>query len=265
MCAVWSCRRPPPPLTKSTRTVIVLTFQQVSASLAETRSTAPVAAIPQLRDLKADMEAESKVGLEGIGALFIQFCSGEVGGRKLDTNASASVFLATVTNSGDSGLREMSVFCAGPAGKAPDEASPASLVRQVSQFLQNESAVAQDLRVYADALDPAAVDVVIGRTRHGRQGEGQEQEQPLSTDDAKLLRVFCRYAACRLGRALEVASCAAEAGAEAEAGTAVDEEDAGNEKAARQMLLRQSAVAQCITPRLDECRWKWWRAAVRFS
>ena len=211
------------------------------------------------------MEAETKVGLEGIGALFNQFCSGEdgVGGdRRLDTNASASVFLATVTDSGDSGLREMSVFCAGPAGRAPDEASPASLVRQVSWFLQTEGAVAQDLRVYAEALDPAAVDVVVGRTKQSRQGEGGEREQPLSTDGAKLLRVFCRYAACRLGRALEVASCAAAAGEKVETLPAdVD----GDEKAAREMLLRQSAVAQRITPRLDECRWKWWRAAVRFS
>ena len=214
------------------------------------------------------MEAETKVGLEGIGALFNQFCYGEVGGRKLNTNASTSVFLATVTNSGDSGLREMSVFCAGPAGKAPDEASPASLVRQVSEFLQTESAVAQDLRVYAEALDPAAVDVVAGRTRQGLQAEErrQEQEQPLSTDGAKLLRVFCRYAACRLGRALEVASCAAAAAeAEAEALPAGGAENVDEEKDARQMLLRQSAVAQRITPRLDGCRWKWWRAAVRFS
>lgn len=211
------------------------------------------------------MEAETKVGLEGIGALFNQFCPGEDfvggGGRKLDTNASASVFLATVTNSGDSGLREMSVFCAGPAGRAPDEASPASLVRQLSLFLQSEGAVAQDLRVYAEALDPAAVDVVVGRTRQSRQGGEGGQEQPLSTDGAKLLRVFCRYAACRLGRALEVASCAAAAAETETLPAGVDEE----EKSARQMLLRQSAVAQRITPRLDECRWKWWRAAVRFS
>lgn len=212
------------------------------------------------------MEAENKVGLEGIGALFHQFCSGEDGGRKLNTNASTSDFLATVTNSGDNGLREMSVFCAGPAGRAPDEASPASLVRLVSLFLQSEDAVAQDLRVYAEALDPAAVDVVVGRTKQ-RRGE---EERPLSTDGAKLLRVFCRYAACRLGRALEVASCAAAAvGAEADAETplagGVEGVDDEEKEAARQMLLRQGAVAQRITPRLDECRWKWWRAAVRFS
>eukprot|EP00752_Nemacystus_decipiens_P007094 g6356.t1 len=239
---------------------------EVSPSLAVTRSiTSPVTTPRQQRDLKADMEAETKVGLEGIGALFNQFCSGEDGtvggGRKLDTNASASDFLATVTNSGDSGLREMSVFCAGPAGRAPDEASPVSLVRHVSLFLQSEGAVAEDLRVYAEALDPAAVGVVVGRTKQSPQGEGEEeQEQPLSTDGAKLLRVFCRYAACRLGRALEVASCAA-AAAEAETHPADDDE----EKPAREVLLRQSAVAQRITPRLDECRWKWWRAAVRFS
>lgn len=216
------------------------------------------------------MEAETEAGLEGIGALFSQFCSGEDGsggGGRLNTNASTSVFLATVTDSGDGGLREMAVFCAGPAGRAPDEAPPASLVRQVSLFLQGESAVAQDLRVYAEALDPAAVDVVVGRTnrqwRRGGEGEGE-----LSTDGAKLLRVFCRYAACRLGRALEVASCAAAAAVETEAPPAGGggSEDAGDdERAARQMLLRQSAVAQRITPRLDECRWKWWRAAVRFS
>lgn len=208
------------------------------------------------------MEAETKVGLEGIGALFNQFCAGG-----LNTNASKSVFLATVTNSGDGGLREMSVFCAGPAGKAPDEAPPAPLVRQVSRFLQSEAAVAEDLRVYAEALDPAAVDVVVGRTKQWRQGEDEEQERlPLSTDGAKLLRVFCRYAACRLGRALEVASCAAAAAEEAEAPLADGSVgDFGDEKAARKMLLRQSAVAQRITPRLDECRWKWWRAAVRFS
>lgn len=206
------------------------------------------------------MEAETKVGLEGIGALFDQFCSAEDGGSKHNTNASESVFLATVTNSGDGGLREMSVFCAGPAGKAPDEASPSSLVRQVSLFLQSEVAVAQDLRVYAEALDPAAVDVVVGRTKQRRQGQGQGEEQPLSTDSAKLLRVFCRYAACRLGRALEVASCAAAAAA-APPSEDVDDE----ETAARKMLLRQSSVAQRIAPRLDQCRWKWWRAAVRFS
>lgn len=252
-------RGEPPPLTKINLGREIAN-RQVSPSLAETPSTAPVASTPESRDQKADMEAEAEVGLEGIGALFNQFCSGQDGGNKPNTNASKSVYLATVTNSGDGGLREISVFCAGPAGKAPDEASPTSLVRQVSLFLQSEVAVAQDLRVYAEALDPAAVDVVVGRTKHSRQGG--EQDRPLSTDGAKLLRVFCRYAACRLGRALEVASCAAEAEAPP-GGDASDADDM--EKAARQMLLRQSAVARRITPRLDECRWKWWRAAVRFS
>jgi len=173
------------------------------------------------------------------------------------------VFLATVTDSGDSGLREMAVFCAGPAGKAPDEASPTFLARQVSVFLESEVAVAQDLRVYAEALDPAAVDVVISRTgSQPKERDGSQAEEPLSTDAAKLLRIFCRYAACRLGRALEVASCAAAAAAAAE-GTGSDGVD--GEKAAGQVLSRQGAVAQRVTPRLYECRWKWWRAAVRFS
>ncbi|CAM9892132.1 unnamed protein product, partial [Scytosiphon promiscuus] len=146
---------------------------------------------------------------DGIGALFTQLCypSEDDGGgsRICDTNASGSVFLATVTNSGDGGLREMSVFCAGPAGRAPDAAPPSLLARQVSLFLQSEEAVAEDLKVYAEALDPAAVDVVAGLAKPA------DHHQQLSTDSAKLLRVFCRYAACRLGRALEVASCAAAA------------------------------------------------------
>lgn len=224
------------------------------------------------------MEAESNVGLDGIGALFRHFCSAEEeGGNKesYNTNASGSVFLATVTDSGDDWLREMAVFCAGPAGKAPDVAPPATLVRQVSLFLQSEAAVAQDLRVYAEALDPAAVDVVAGRSQKLQQEQHQQQGHegehrpplPLSTDGAKLLRVFCRYAACRLGRALEVVSCAATAAtvaATAPAGTGAPLNGAEREKR-RQMLLQQSAVAQRVSPRLDECRWKWWRAAVRFS
>ena len=215
-----------------------------------------VATTPQPRDAEADLEAEAKVGLEGIGELF----SG-----RFDANASESVFLATVANSGDGGLREMAVFCAGPAGGAPDEAPPALLARQVSRFLEGEAAVAHDLRVYAEALDPAAVDVVIGRRAGGSQQEDEEEEGgALSTDAAKLLRVFCRYAACRLGRALEVASCVAAAAAPA-AGTGSDGGVDGQGKTASQALSRQGSVAQRVTPRLDECRWKWWRAAVRFS
>lgn len=215
------------------------------------------------------MEAEVKVGLEGIGELFNQFCPAEDGdnvGSNFDTKASESVFLATVTNSGDGGLREMAVFCAGPAGKAPDEASPTFLARQVSLFLESEAAVAHDLRVYAEALDPAAVDVVISRAgSQQKQRDGSQAEERLSTDAAKLLRVFCRYAACRLGRALEVASCAAEATAGAAPPASTGSNGVDGEKAASQVLSRQVAVAQRVAPRLDESRWKWWRAAVRFS
>lgn len=216
------------------------------------------------------MKAEVKVGLEGIGELFNQFCPAEDGcsvGSKFDTKASESVFLATVTNSGDGGLREMAVFCAGPAGKAPDEASPTFLARQVSLFLESEVAVAQDLRVYAEALDPAAVDVVISRAGSQQNPcDAPQAEEALSTDAAKLLRVFCRYAACRLGRALEVASCAAAAEtAEAAPPASTGSDSVDGEKSASQVLSRQVAVAQRVAPRLDECRWKWWRAAVRFS
>lgn len=192
------------------------------------------------------MEAEAAVGLEGIGSLFTQFCMND----KHSSPPSESVFLATVTNSGDGGLREMAVFCAGPAGEAPDMASPTSLARQVSSFLQAEDAVAVDLRVYAEALDPAAVDVVVGRAK--QQQRATAASHTLGTlDSAKLLRVFCRFAACRLGRALEVASSAA--------GAATLPMAAGRGK------QEPAVVAQRVTPLLDECRWKWWRAAVRFS
>lgn len=200
------------------------------------------------------MKAEADVGLDGIGAFFSHFRSAASGNDT--TKASESVFLATVANSGDGGLREMAVFCAGPAGKAPDAAPAAFLVRKVSLFLQSEDAVAQDLRVYAEALDPAAVDVVVESLGSSNPAA---VTQPLSTDGAKLLRVFCRFAACRLGRALEVASLVAEAAEEAAAG-------AGDKAAEQQQgLQRHGAVARRVAPQLDSCRWKWWRAAVRFS
>lgn len=223
------------------------------------------------RNVEADVEAEAKVGLEGIGALFAQLCSpakaeehdGVGGSNVCDTNSSGSVFLATVTNSGDGGLREMAVFCAGPAGKAPDAAPPSILARQVSLFLQAEEAVAEDLKVYAEALDPAAVDVVTSLAKPLEQQQQRDAAAaPLSTDSAKLLRVFCRYAACRLGRALEVATCVATAAAAAGTGSSSGRE---REEAAQRVLRQQSAVAQRVSPRLDECRWKWWRAAVCFS
>lgn len=207
--------------------------------------------------MEADVLAESAVGLDGIGALFDQFSTSD-GGNNAAASAAESVFLATVTNSGDGGLREMAVFCAGPAGRAPDISSPASLARQVSAFLQAEKAVAKDLRIYAEALDPAAVDVVVER------GDQQQQERN-AIDGAKLLRVFCRYAACRLGRALEVASATAvdDASGRDKAGEAKNEEARFRPEDGQRQ--RQRMVAQRVTPRLYQCRWKWWRAAVRFS
>lgn len=191
---------------------------------------------PQPRDLEADMEAEAAAGLQGIGALFAQFCH-----TANDSDNSDSAYLATVSNYRDCSLREMSVFCAGPAGEAAGTASPSALACQVSSFLHREEAIAQDLRVYAEALDPAAADVVSPR------GEGQ-QLRVATLDPAKLLRVFCRYAACRLGRALEVAMIAAQEASE----------DAGQGSS-------NAGVAQRVHLRLVECRCKWWRAAVRFS
>lgn len=204
-----------------------------------------VAITPRPRDLNADKEAEVAVGLKGIGELFAQLCAKANSGTSSD-----SVYLATVTNSGDSGLREIAVFCAGPAGKAPDIAPPASLARQVSSFLQAEEAIAQDLRVYAEALDPAAVDVVGRTTRQA--AAAADPRSSGARDDSKLLRVFCRYAACRLGRAHEVTSVAA---------AAVD--DVQTDDSLEQQSQRE--VAERVTPMLDDCRWKWWRAAVRFS
>ncbi|CAM9258103.1 unnamed protein product, partial [Ectocarpus sp. 13 AM-2016] len=230
----------------------------VSVSLAgsdEPRPTPTASVPPRPRDAQADMKAEADVGLEGIGAFFSHCCSAASGNDT--TKASESVFLATVANSGDGGLREMAVFCAGPAGEAPDAAPDAYLAREVSLFLQSEEAVAEDLRVYAEALDPAAVGVVVESL--WSSSNPAALTQPLSPDGAKLLRVFCRFAACRLGRALEVASLVAESAEEAVA---------GGEKAAEQqgLLLQQhGAFARRVAPQLDSCRWKWWRAAVRFS
>ncbi|CAM9884951.1 unnamed protein product [Ectocarpus sp. 4 AP-2014] len=232
----------------------------VSVSLGgseEPRPTPTAAVRPRPRDAQADMKAEAAVGLEGIGAFFSHCCSAASGNDT--TRASESVFLATVANSGDGGLREMAVFCAGPAGKAPDAAPAAFLAGEVSLFLQSEEAVAEDLRVYAEALDPAAVDVVVKSL--GSSSNPAAVTQPLSPDSAKLLRVFCRFAACRLGRALEVASLVAESAEEAAAG-------GGGDKAAEQqglLLQRHGAFARRVAPQLDSCRWKWWRAAVRFS
>ncbi|CAM9478242.1 unnamed protein product [Ectocarpus fasciculatus] len=236
--------------------------RHVSASLAgtdEPRPTPTVTAVPRPRNAQADMKAEADVGLDGIGAFFSHFCSAASGNDT--TKASESVFLATVANSGDGGLREMAVFCAGPAGKAPDAAPAAYLAREVSLFLQSEDAVAQDLRVYAEALDPAAVDVVVESLGSGsKPAAAVTTQQPLSTDGAKLLRVFCRFAACRLGRALEVASLVAEAAAEGAAACGSDKATAE-----QQGLQRHGGVARRVAPQLDSCRWKWWRAAVRFS
>ncbi|CAB1118612.1 unnamed protein product [Ectocarpus sp. CCAP 1310/34] len=221
--------------------------------------TAPVP--PRPRDTRADMKAEADVGLEGIGAFFSHCCSAASGNDT--TRALESGFLATVANSGDGGLREMAVFCAGPAGKAPDAAPAAYLAREVSLFLQSEEAVAEDLRVYAEALDPAAVDIVVEESL-GSSSNPAAVTQPLSPDGGKLLRVFCRFAACRLGRALEVASLVAESAEEAATGGS----GGGGDKAAEQqglLLQRHGAFARRVAPQLDSCRWKWWRAAVRFS
>lgn len=274
---------------------------------------------PRPRDLEADIKAEAAVGLEGIGAMFAQFCAGRNDDND-NSNASESVFLATVTNSDDGGLREMAVFCAGPAGQAPDVAPPALLARLVSSFLQAEGDVAEDLRIYAEALDPAAVDVVVtGRAKPSpKEREAKElteavadpttadpkhegsatpsadtavaaateaaatataaataatETPPLmdAQDGAKLLRVFCRYAACRLGRALEVASSASTstmvaAAPERRSGATAggqDQQPKKEEEGVEEM--RHRSVARRVSPRLDECRWKWWRAAVRFS
>lgn len=145
----------------------------------------------------------------------------------------------------------MAVFGAGPAGNAPDMAPPESLARQVSSFLQAEEAIAQDLRIYAEALDPAAVDVV-GRIIK-QAAVAVKPRSSGARDDSKLLRVFCRYAACRLGRAHEVTSAAA---------AAVDDVQTDDDSPVQQS---QREVAERVTPMLDDCRWKWWRAAVRFS
>ncbi|CAM9271954.1 unnamed protein product [Ectocarpus sp. 8 AP-2014] len=234
---------------------------EVSVSLAgsdEPRPTPTASVAPRPRDAQADMKAEADVGLDGIGAFFSHCCSAASGNDT--TRASESVFLATVANSGDGGLREMAVFCAGPAGKAPDAAPAAYLAREVSLFLQSEEAVAEDLRVYAEALDPAAVDVVV--ESQGNSSNPAAVTQPLSPDGAKLLRVFCRFAACRLGRALEVASLVSESAEETAAG------GGGGDKAAEQqglLLQRHGAFARRVAPQLGSCRWKWWRAAVRFS
>lgn len=178
--------------------------------------------------------------MSGIGTILIRFCNAQT------TPASSSIYLAAVSNSGDDGLREMTVFCSGPAGNEPDTASPTVLARQVSAFLEDEAAVAEDLRIYAEALDPAAADVVKRTSSH-----------PTSTQVAKLLRIFCRYAASRLGRALEIVSAAAE------------HESSDTHTAARQPgdggIFSHQYIARRISPQLDECRWKWWRAAVRFS
>lgn len=207
-----------------------------------------VAITPRSRDLNADKKAEAAVGLKGIGELFAQLCAKANSGTSSD-----SVYLATVTNSGDGGLREMAVFGAGPAGNAPDMAPPEFLARQVSSFLQVEEAIAQDLRVYAEALDPAAVDVVGHIIRQA--AVSVEPRSSGARDDSKLLRVFCRYAACRLGRAHEVTSAAA-------AAAAVDDVQTDDDSPEQQS---QREVAERVTPMLDDCRWKWWRAAVRFS
>lgn len=208
--------------------------------------TAPYAATAQQpRDVEADMEAEAAVGLQGIGALLAQFCSSTTN----DDDSSDSACFAAASSDGDVGLREMSVFCAGPAGRAPDMVlSPAALACQVSSFLQREEAVARDLRVYAEALDPAAAEVVVVVVNGARGNNNQSQVVATMLDAAKLLRIFCRYAACRLGRALEVATAAAGGGRS---------EDVGQEG--------NNGAAQHVRDRLVECRCRWWRAAVRFS
>lgn len=196
------------------------------------------------RDMETDAEAEAAVGLTGVGVLFDQFGRD----RAAVSSKSKSIYLATAMNNGDEGLREMAVFCASSGAAAePETASPTCLARQVSLFLENEEAVAQDLRVYAEALDPAAADIV-SRCAGGGSGSGDDpQTPPTVSDRAKLLRIFCRYAACRLGRALEITSAIA---------------DCGPSKSVKQANV---TIAQRVSPRLDECRWKWWRAAVRFS
>lgn len=182
------------------------------------------------RDLEIDKKAEAAVGLAGIGEVLQQYCVTKT------TNTSSSIYLAAVSNSGDDGIREMVVFCAGQAGDEPDVILPTRLASQISVFLREEDAVAQDLRIYAEALDPATADVV-GKT-----------SEPNGLQEAKLLRIFCRYAASRLGRALEVISAAAEDGS-----------------SNRCTGSKHQLAAQRMIPQLDVCRWKWWRAAVRFS
>lgn len=220
---------------------VSLTTNQMSSFEEEAGARATTYPARPTRDVQADMEAEAAVGLKGIGALLHQFCCDHAA----VPSKSKSIYLAAATNNGDEGLREMAVFCAGSAAAAePDTASPTSLARQVSLFLESEEAVAQDLRVYAEALDPATADVV---SRCASGGGGAHQKPPTAPDHAKLVRIFCRYAACRLGRALEITSAIS---------------DYGSSKSVQQSNV---TIAQRVSPRLDECRWKWWRAAVRFS
>lgn len=192
------------------------------------------------RDVETDRKAEAAVGLAGIGEILEHSCNTKA------IAASSSIYLAAVSNSGDDGLREMAVFCSGPAGSEPDAASPSILASHVSAFLQEEDVVAQDLGVYAQALDPSAVDVIKRATSH-----------PTPAQSAKLLRIFCRYAASRLGRALEVVSAAAE---DSPLDLAVASRRPMGSGAPSYQL-----AAQRMSPQLDECRWRWWRAAVRFS
>lgn len=199
--------------------------------------------------MKADEAAEAAVGLTGIGAFLRHFTSDDDHHHTNEiAKKSSSIYLATVTNSGDDGLREMAVFCARFArpglAAAPDTAPPAVLARNVSAFLEQEEIVTQDLRVYAEALDPAAADVVGCCARGG----DERRKPPTAADQEKLLRIFCRYAACRLGRALEITSAIADY--------------RGPSKAVKEENVE---VARRISPLLDECRWKWWRAAVRFG
>lgn len=170
------------------------------------------------RDVDDERLAEASAGVKGIGELL-----------KSVSNAAAA--------SSDVALRNVVVFCAGASEASPALAAQTALADEVSAFLRHEDSVARDLRIYAEALDPGVADMIA-------EHDGRSQ------DHAKLLlRVFSRYATCRLGEAVEVASAAA----------------AGQPVKGHDTCSQQAAAAEHLRSRLDQCTKTWWATAVRCS
>ncbi|CAM9563109.1 unnamed protein product [Choristocarpus tenellus] len=228
--------------------------------------TKKCAAVPSRQDAEEEVQAEALVGLKGISALL---CPRHPPTISSDSHCQGSTALSSTNHlsgcdTGSSGLCEVALFCAGPAGVDPASAPAEGLAGAVLTFLDSKDDALKDMRCYLEALDPAAAAVLDGCGGRGHNSTHRSDLWGSSLDSSDnddlgdssgrgagetvlkripLLRAFTQYAVCRLGGAAETIADAASGAA---SGAKAD-------------------VANRVRYKLEACRQRWLRAAVRFA